>query len=223
MRSNHTSHGPMTGGPAYFPPMTFGGLRRHFAFFESDGGGSGTGGGAGDGGGAQDGGQGGSGAGAQGGQGGDQTDWKKKHDDLAANFRKLEGKLTNFEKAQKEREDAEKTEAQKERERAEKAEQDAIAARREAIGAKYGLAESLWERIKGTTKEEMEEDAKGLAELFKVDAKPGHTGGEPKDKKPPEAKTKADELKAQLAEAVKNKDEMAVMRIERQIQALNSK
>lgn len=211
MRSNHTSHGPAIGGPAFFPPMTFGGLRRHFAFLEGDGGGSGTGGGdpkppanppadppA----------------------GGDTTDWKKKHDDIAANFRKLEGQFKTLEKAQKDREDAEKTEQQKAQERAEKAERDALEARREAIGAKFGLNESLWERIKGTTKEEMEADAKGLAELFKAEPKPGHTGGEPKEKKPPEGKTKADELKAQMEEAKKKGDITAVLKIERELGAL---
>lgn len=217
MRSNHTSHGPAIGGPAFFPPMTFGGIRRHFAFLEGDGGGSGTGGGSGDSGGAQGGDQGASGAG---GQGGDQTDWKKKHDDIAANFRKLEGQFKTLEKAQKDREDAEKTEQQKAQERAEKAERDALEARREAIGAKFGLNESLWERIKGTTKEEMEADAKGLAELFKAEPKPGHTGGEPKEKKPPETKTKADELKAQMEEAKKKGDITAVLKIERELGAL---
>lgn len=84
----------------------------------------------------------------------------------------LKGSLTAYEKAQKEREDAEKTEAQKAAERAAAAEEKAAAATRELLvtkaGLKHSIPEDLLDLIGGTTAEEIEERAARLAERLKA-------------------------------------------------------
>lgn len=113
---------------------------------------------------------------------------------LVENLRKeaaeTKARLAAYEKAQQEREDAEKSEAQRLAERAQRAEDEAKAARRELIAAKvvakHGLPESAVSFLTGDTEEEIEAKAQALAELASVGKRPAdEIPGKPKPRLTP--------------------------------------
>lgn len=143
---------------------------------------------------------------------------------MAADRRKEQKRLKELEDAAKAREDADKSESQKATERAEAAERELAKARRDnlttKVGAKHQLPADLWGRLQGETEEEIEADAAKIAALVKSAApQPGHTGNPPDGGKPP-AQSKKAELEAQLGEATKNGDALAVLRIKRELTAI---
>lgn len=88
----------------------------------------------------------------------------------------LRARLSEFEKAQKAREDAEKSESERMSEALETARREAAEARREVLvsraAVKHSLPEKVLAFITGTTAEEVEEQAATLAEMLGAGVKP---------------------------------------------------
>ena len=82
-------------------------------------------------------------------------------------LRENEKKLVRLEKAEEARRRAEMTETEKLREELSSKDSELAELRRKTIAAEFGLDADLSERLRGTTEEELREDAESLAKLVK--------------------------------------------------------
>lgn len=112
-------------------------------------------------------------------------------------------------------EDAQKTETEKLTGRAETAEERALAAERKVAALLAGLPESMAERLRGSTAEELKADAEALKAELKIEGagegdKPPAPGSLDGGARPPAPKKSLDDA---IAEAEAKGDNQAVMRL----------
>jgi hypothetical protein len=144
---------------------------------------------------------------------------------LPADWKERLAKAEKLEKAAKDAEDARLSDIDKANKKALDAEARAIAADKRAAAARHGLPPELAARLVGSTEAEIEADAQALKKLIPTaEAKPANTGtpagGDPK---PAGAGGEVEKKRTELAEAQKKNDGLAVLRLQREIGALEAK
>lgn len=145
----------------------------------------------------------------------------KEVEDELARLRKVEA---DAKKATDDAETAKLDEIGKAKKAADAHQAEAIAARRENAALKFGLPEEMASRLTGTTKDEIEADAKKLSDLLKVPAKPANTGTPAAGDPPPAGSaTEVQAKQKELDDAIKAGKRMDVLRLERELTGLKAK
>ncbi len=90
------------------------------------------------------------------------TKWKE----LARKREKVEERLAKFEAAEQERAEAEKSDLERARDEVTNEREARLALTRRVVAAEHGLPPELAARLQGTTEQELNDDAAGLAELI---------------------------------------------------------
>lgn len=99
----------------------------------------------------------------------------------------------------------------------------ALASDRRAVAARLGLPAEVADRLKGSSLEEIEADAKALAPLFAQPQAKGNTGTPPGGDPPPAPNaTDLQKKEAELADAVKRGRRLDILRLETEVAKLKA-
>lgn len=139
----------------------------------------------------------------------------------------VKAQLADYEKlkkAAKDADDARLSDIDKANKKAAEADARAVAADKRAAAAAHGLPPELAARLTGTTPEEIEADARKLKALFPAAAATPANSGTPAggDPKPAGGGDALEKKRAEMAEAQKANNPLAVLRIQREIGALEA-